>query len=87
MYVHRHSAFIVNFYRTVTVAMASSLMCVVVGNFGVEHAFFHLIHILHRGIRGRDRMLVGFIASCAFSVYHIVSSNSAHAKCTRYNIM
>jgi hypothetical protein len=37
-------------------------------------------------IGGRDRMVVGFITTCAISVYptNIVSSNPTQARCTRY---
>jgi len=40
------------------------------------------------GHRGRDCMVVGFITTYAISAYyHVVSSNPAQARSTRYNIM
>ena len=38
-----------------------------------------------RGRRGRDHMIVGFIATYAISA--IVISNLVQTRCTRYNIM
>ena len=45
-------------------------------------------HMNVRGRRGRDRMVVGFIASMqlVYITINVVSSNPAHARYTRYNI-
>ena len=42
--------------------------------------------MLHRGRRGRDRMVVGFMQSVPITT-NVVSSNPAQAMCTQYNIV
>ena len=48
---------------------------------------FLIFAIPLRGRRGRDRMVVGFIVTCAISAYQDVTSNPVMARCTRYDIM
>jgi hypothetical protein len=47
------------------------------------------VGVTTRGRRDHDRMIVGFTTTCAISAIttKVVSSNSAYARCTRYNIM
>ena len=47
------------------------------------------ITLVHRGRHGRDCMEVEFITTYAISTIttNVASSNSAQARCTRYNIM
>ena len=45
-----------------------------------------IIFYAWRGSLGHDRMVVGFTTTCAITT-EFVSSNPAHGRCTRYNIM
>jgi hypothetical protein len=51
----------------------------------VPWVLFHFF----RDCSGRDRMVVGFTTAYAISAIttKLVSSNPAHGRCTRYNIM